>query len=99
MKITLISDGIKVVFSHPPGLTVHANIIPAEQYEIIQSSISAMILDLNQAKSMSADMPDTEPIEATYTGRHERPKIVIDPDILGAPTELGQLFGVSSRSV
>jgi len=67
-----------------------------------------MTLDLNQAKSMSADVPDTEPIEATYriyTGRRGRPKIVIDPDILGAsyahrgPTELGELFGVSSRSV
>ena len=38
----------------------------AEWCEIIQSSVSAMIADLNQAKSMSADVPDAKSIEASY---------------------------------
>jgi len=67
-----------------------------------------MINDLNHAKSQSADLPDAEPIEATYTirtGRRGRPRIEIDEEVLEAsyshrgPTELSETFGVSARSV
>lgn len=67
-----------------------------------------MINDLNCAKSQAANLPDAEPIEATYTirtGRRGRPKIEIDKEILEesyhhrGPTDLGEVFGVSSRSV
>jgi len=86
----------------------HVNIIPEEQYTIIQSSIHLMMQDLERAKFQSADVPDAAPIEPVgfeYTGRRGRPRIVIDPEVLEVsygmrgPTELGRIFDVSSRSV
>jgi len=67
-----------------------------------------MIEDLNQAKFQSADLPDAQPLQAVrtvYTGRRGRPRIEIDEEILEVsyalrgPTELSDVFGVSSRSV
>lgn len=67
-----------------------------------------MIADLQDAKTRSADVPDAppiEPISLEQTGRRGRPRIDIDCNILEVsyglrgPTELGQVFGVSSRTV
>lgn len=67
-----------------------------------------MIIDLHLAKRRSADVPDAPPINPItriQTGRRGRPRIQIDPDILATsiqlrgPTELGTVFGVSSRTV
>lgn len=67
-----------------------------------------MMEDLEQAKLQSADVPDAPPITPVtleHTGRRGRPRIIIDPEVLEVsysmrgPTELGRVFGVSSRSV
>ena len=70
-----------------------------------------MMEDLEQAKFQSADVPDhpdappMKPVTLEHTGRRGCPRIVIDPEILEVsysmcgPTELGRVFGVSSRSV
>lgn len=86
----------------------HFDIVPIEQYNIMQQSIQDMMQDLQQAKYLSADEPDAPPIEPVhleYTGRTGRPRVVIDPEVLAisysmsGPTELGRVFGVSSRLV
>ena len=67
-----------------------------------------MMKDLQDAKFMSADLPDADPIEPVsreYTGRPGRPRVIIDPEILETsyamrgPTALGHVFNVSSRLV
>jgi len=67
-----------------------------------------MISDLNQAKSQSADIPDADPIQLTnrtYAGQRGRPRIEINATVLEesyshrGPTQLGDVFGVSSRTV
>ena len=67
-----------------------------------------MMKDLQDAKFMSADLPDADPIEPVsreYTGRPGRPRVIIDPEILETsyamrgPTALGRVFNVSSRLV
>lgn len=86
----------------------HSNVIPPVQYATIQDSINLMIEDLDRAKFQSADIPDAEPVEATYTlhtGERGRPRIEIDEDVLRVsyalrgPTELAKVFGVSARLI
>ena len=74
----------------------------------MEQSIQDMIADLEAAKSASSDVPDVEPMSHTHvvhSGGRGRPRMLIDPEVLAisyqlrGPTELGEIFGVSARTV
>ena len=67
-----------------------------------------MMKDLQEAKFVSADLPDADPIEPVtreYTGRPGHPRVIINPEVLETsyamrgPTALGRVFNVSSQLV
>lgn len=106
--MSIKSVSFQVISSESDLQFKHSNITPHNQLDILQTSISAMITDLDTVKTRSVNHLGTDHIEAThtvYTGRRGRPRIEIDEDTLeesyrhrGA-TGLGQLFNLSSRTV
>ncbi|KAG1732582.1 hypothetical protein EDB19DRAFT_1831289 [Suillus lakei] len=89
-------------------ITQHHAVVPEAILATMESSLDSMVADLDQAKGLSADYPDAPPIDAVTTIQNRcwgRPRVEIDPDVLetalqfAGPTRLGDIFGVSSRTV
>ncbi|KAJ7136327.1 hypothetical protein C8R43DRAFT_894051, partial [Mycena crocata] len=86
----------------------HQNVFPADEYGTLQTSISQMVSDLDQACHESMDPPDAGPLvvaRRVRTGRRGRPRIEIDGQFLSAaldlrgPTGIGPEIGVAARTV
>lgn len=77
-----------------------------EEWETMHTSVDDMILDLEGAKSTEAEISQIDCfVSAETTDQRGRPRINIREDVLreayrhSGPTELGQMFGVSSRTI
>jgi hypothetical protein len=86
----------------------HASVITAEEILVIEANLASMITHLDAAAHDSADPPDSQVIETThlaYSGRPGRPRIEIDPNLLGTalemrgPTHLAPVFNASACTI
>ncbi|KAJ7780657.1 hypothetical protein DFH07DRAFT_437971 [Mycena maculata] len=87
---------------------LHRDVFPPDEYGILQTSISEMVVALDLACHESMDPPDGAPLvvaRRVRTGRRGRPRVEIDEQFLSAaldlhgPTGIAPELGVSSRTV
>jgi hypothetical protein len=88
--------------------TKHLVVFPAAEYHILQTSLSAMVQDLDSACHQSSDPPDASPLIVSHrvsTNSTGRPRVEIDPTFLShalelrGPTSLSKIINCSSRTV
>ena len=86
----------------------HVAVFPAAEYRILQTSLSAMVQDLDSACHQSSDPPDASPLIVSHrvsTNSTGRPRVEIDPTFLShalelrGPTSLSKIVKCSSRTV
>ncbi|THH14994.1 hypothetical protein EUX98_g9532 [Antrodiella citrinella] len=103
-----LEEQVQACYRFSASVQQHAALVPPQDLAVIVSSLDDMVTGLQAAKTRSTDNPDLPPTEAAHrvpTGRRGRPRIEFDPEILqislqhASVTELGHIFGVSSRSV
>lgn len=102
-----------VVWRHPHQILYshdeqHESLFPPAEYGILQTSITAMVNDLDEASFRSADPPDANALVVSTRvaqGGRGRPRIEIDRNFLQfalserGPVRLASVFNCSSRSV
>lgn len=86
----------------------HREVFDAEEYAIFQSSIVAMVADIDQAVFIANQPPDGPQLQVVHivrSGRRGRPRIEVDGNFLEhslgrrGPTRISKLLGCSSRTV
>ncbi|KAJ8521328.1 hypothetical protein ONZ45_g1958 [Pleurotus djamor] len=84
----------------------HRLIMAADEYSTIANSLLAMMTALDEATTRSREHPLTMPTPTTIVyGEQGRPRIEIDPGLLGAsldlrgPSGLASVFGCSARTI
>ncbi|KIK43227.1 hypothetical protein CY34DRAFT_11887 [Suillus luteus UH-Slu-Lm8-n1] len=86
----------------------HANILSQNELLTIQTSIYEMLNALDDAVHLSADPPDHDPPQLSYTahtGRRGRPQVDIEPELLEIAlsmrglTHLASVFGCAPRTI
>ncbi|KIM89556.1 hypothetical protein PILCRDRAFT_60332 [Piloderma croceum F 1598] len=86
----------------------HLAVFPAAEYHILQTSLSAMVQDLDFTCHQSSDPPDASPLIILHhvsTNSTGHPQVKIDPTFLShalelrGPTSLSKIVKCSSRTV
>jgi hypothetical protein len=86
----------------------HIDLVPHDEIHIIETSVQEILNALDDAALVSVDAPDYPPVQLSqtiHTGQHGRPRVEIDPNLLGialtmrGPTHLAPLVGCSARTV